>query len=166
MFAVSLILSGIAFFLNGFLPLIDDNDNHETSVINTIAGIIVTVLGFYGLITASATFDYLLYGTAILFGITNLYVAAIGIWDLSETSFGWFSAVIALIMLAIGVYVIITGSLMFGIFALVWMFMWAFYFISRGLNVLKTPSSWVIMFIGIAAMVAEGVLLLNGIVTF
>ena len=69
-------------------------------------------------------------------------------------------------MLAIGVYVIITGSLMFGIFALVWMFMWAFYFISRGLNVLKTPSSWVIMFIGIAAMVAEGVLLLNGIVAF
>lgn len=166
MFAVSLILSGIAFFLNGFLPLIDDNDNQETSVINTISGIIVTVIGFYGLITATLPLDYLLYGTAILFGITNLYVAAIGIWDLSESSFGWFSAVIALIMLAIGVYVIVTGSLLLGIFALIWMLMWAFYFISRALNVLKTPSSWVIMFVGIAAMVTVGVLLLNDIISF
>ena len=106
MIAICLIFSGIAFFLNGFLPLIDENDNNETAVINVLAGVIVTILSTVGILTSLDGGVQLLYMFTLLLGITNLYVCAVDIWDISKSSLGWFSLLVALISIAFGIYFI------------------------------------------------------------
>ena len=166
MFAVSLIFSGIAFFLNGFLPLVEENDNKEIVVMNVLSGIIVTVLSIVGIITSTVTGLYLAYSTLLLFGITHLYISAICIWDLSEQALGWFSALLAVITLAVGLYYIFGGNLMLGVMWLVWMLIWVAYFVSRALDVLHTASSWIIMLEGIIALCAVGILIITNFVSF
>lgn len=163
MFAISLIFSGIAFFLNGFLPLIEENDNNEIVIMNVLAGLIVTTLSMYGIFLAVDTGTLLTYCTLLLFGITNLYVSAICIWDLSEQSLGWFSALIALITLVIGIYYVVIGNVALGVLWLIWMFIWASYFVSRALDKLHNTASYVIMFEGVIALVGVGILLLTGV---
>ncbi len=156
MFAISLIFSGIAMFLTGFLPLVDENDNNEIVVMNVIAGFIVSFISFYGIFVATDTATYLKYASLLLFGITNLYLASICIWDLSEESFGWFSALLTIIALGLGVYYLVAGSLLLGIMWLIWMFLWLAFFISRTIDALHTACSWVIMLIGVIGMCAAG----------
>ena len=154
---------GLAFFLNGFLPLIEENDNREIVVMNVIAGIITTIVSIFGLFVAVDTITTFLYLLLLLLGLTNLYIAAVCIWDLSEQSLGWFSAMLALITLAVGIYLLLTGNVILGFAYLVLMFIWLAYFLSRGLDVLQTTSSWVIMLEGVIALVVVGLLILTGI---
>ena len=164
MIAICLIFSGIAFFLNGFLPLIDENDNNETAVINVLAGVIVTILSTVGILTSLDGGVQLLYMFTLLLGITNLYVCAVDIWDISKSSLGWFSLLVALISIAFGIYFIVTGALIDGIMFLVWSLLYIAYFISRGLDVLETPSNWVIMLEGLIPMVSVGILIFTGLI--
>ena len=164
MIAICLIFSGIAFFLNGFLPLIDENDNNETAVINVLAGVIVTILSMVGILTSLDGGVQLLYMFTLLLGITNLYVCAVDIWDISKSSLGWFSLLVALISIAFGIYFIVTGALIDGIMFLVWSLLYIAYFISRGLDVLETPSNWVIMLEGLIPMVSAGILIFTGLI--
>lgn len=164
MIAICLIFSGIAFFLNGFLPLIDENDNNETAVINVLAGVIVTILSTVGILTSLDGGVQLLYMFTLLLGITNLYVCAVDIWDISKSSLGWFSLIVALISIAFGIYFIVTGALIDGIMFLVWSLLYIAYFISRGLDVLETPSNWVIMLEGLIPMVSAGILIFTGLI--
>ncbi len=164
MIAICLIFSGIAFFLNGFLPLIDENDNNETAVINVLAGVIVTILSTVGILTSLDGGVQLLYMFTLLLGITNLYVCAVDIWDISKSSLGWFSLLVALISIAFGIYFIVTGALIDGIMFLVWSLLYIAYFISRGLDVLETPSNWVIMLEGLIPMVSAGILIFTGLI--
>lgn len=164
MIAICLIFSGIAFFLNGFLPLIDENDNNETAVINVLAGVIVTILSTVGILTSLDGGVQLLYMFTLLLGITNLYVCAVDIWDISKSSLGWFSLLVALISIAFGIYFIVTGALITGIMFLVWSLLYIAYFISRGLDVLETPSNWVIMLEGLIPMVSAGILIFTGLI--
>lgn len=162
MFAICLIFSGIAFFLNGFLPLIDENDNNEIVIMNVLAGLIISFLCLYGIFVAVDTTTYLTYASLLLFGITHLFIAGICIWDLSEESLGWLSAILALIGLGLGIYYLLAGITLLGIAWLVWMLIWLAYFLSRALGVLKTASSWVIMLEGVICLVLVGMLLLTG----
>ena len=164
MIAICLIFSGIAFFLNGFLPLIDENDNNETAVINVLAGVIVTILSTVGILTSLDGGVQPLYMFTLLLGITNLYVCAVDIWDISKSSLGWFSLLVALISIAFGIYFIVTGALIDGIMFLVWSLLYIAYFISRGLDVLETPSNWVIMLEGLIPMVSAGILIFTGLI--
>ncbi len=161
MFAISLIFSGIAMFLTGFLPLVDENDNNEIVVINVLAGFIVSFISIYGIFVSVDTASYLKYASLLLFGITHLYLASICIWDLSEESFGWFSLLLALLALALGIYYLVAGSLMLGILWLVWMLVWLAFFISRTIDALHTAASWVIMLGGIIALTGVGFALLT-----
>ncbi len=163
MFAICLIFSGMAFFLNGFLPLIDENDNNEVVILNVLSGLVVSIISIFGILTATETAIKAEYASLLLIGITHLFISAVCIWDLSETSLGWFSALVCLIAAALGVYYIIGGRLMLGVLWLVWMLIWLAYFVSRSLDILKTPSNWVIMLEGALALCVEGVLLLTGI---
>ena len=163
MFAITLIFSGIAMFLNGFLPLIDENDNNEVVIMNVISGVIVTLLSLYGIFISVETGSYLLYGSALLFGATSLYISAIGIWDLNEKSLGWFSAIVTVIALALGIFYLMLGEIVIGVLWLVWMLIWLFYFLSRGLNVLEKASNFVIMLVGAIGLTAVGIMLLTGI---
>ena len=165
MYSICLILSGLAFFLNGFLPLIEENDNKEIVVMNVIAGIITTAISIIGIFVAVDVATVFQYALLLLLGITNLYIAAICIWDLSEQSLGWFSAMLVLISLAVGIYFIVIGNLLVGIYWLVIMFIWAAYFVSRALDVLQTASSWVIMLEGALALVLVGLLTLTQFIT-
>ncbi len=164
MIAICLIFSGIAFFLNGFLPLIDQNDNNEIVIINVLSGFIVSILSMFGILTGVDGGIQLLYASTLLLGITHLYISAIAIWDLSEESLGWFSALIALITIALGVYYLVSGAMTLGFMWLIWSLIWVAYFVSRGLNVLKTASSWVIMLEGLVALIGAGMLIFMGIV--
>ena len=128
MYSICLIISGLAFFLNGFLPLIEENDNREIVVMNVIAGIITTIVSIFGLFVAVDTITTFLYLLLLLLGLTNLYIAAVCIWDLSEQSLGWFSAMLALITLAVGIYLLLTGNVILGFAYLVLMFIWLAYF--------------------------------------
>ena len=165
MYSICLILSGLAFFLNGFLPLIEENDNKEIVVMNVIAGIITTAISIIGIFVAVDVATVFQYALLLLLGITNLYIAAICIWDLSEQSLGWFSAMLALISLAVGIYFIVIGNLLVGIYWLVIMFIWVAYFVSRALDVLQTASSWVIMLEGALALVLVSLLTLTQFIT-
>ncbi len=166
MFAICLIFSGIAMFLNGFLPLIDENDNNEIVIINVLSGLLITILSIYGIFVAVDTASYLAYASLLLFAFTHLYIAAIGIWDFSERTLGWLAALIAVIVLAIGLHYLIMGSLLLGIMWLIWMLIWVAYFISRALDALHTPSSWVIMLIGVIGLCGAGILLLTNTIGF
>lgn len=166
MFAISLIFSGIAMFLNGFLPLVDENDNNEIVVMNVISGIIVSLLSIYGIFTALTTATLLQYTSLLLFGITHLYLASICIWNLSEESFGWLCALITLIALGLGIYYLIQGSMLLGIMWLVWMFIWLAFFISRTLDGMHTTANFVIMLIGIIGLTVAGFLILTNFIAF
>ncbi len=165
MFAISLIFSGIAMFLNGFLPLVDENDNNEIVVMNVISGIIVSILSLYGIFTAVTTATLLQYASLLLFGITHLYLASICIWDLSEESFGWFSALLTIIALGLGIYYLTQGSMLLGVMWLIWMFIWLAFFISRALDGMHTTACWVIMLIGVIGLTVAGFLLLTNFIT-
>lgn len=158
MYSICLIISGLAFFLNGFLPLIEENDNKEIVIMNVLAGILTTVFSVYGIFIAVDNITLLQYTLLLLVGLTNLYIAAVCIWDLSEQSLGWFCGMLALVALAIGIYLVLTGAIVLGISWLVVMFIWLAYFLSRALDVLQNASSWVIMLIGVIAFVIIGFL--------
>ena len=158
MYSICLIISGLAFFLNGFLPLIEENDNKEIVIMNVLAGILTTVFSVYGIFIAVDNITLLQYTLLLLVGLTNLYIAAVCIWDLSEQSLGWFCGMLALVALAIGIYLVLTGAIVLGISWLVVMFIWLAYFLSRALDVLQNASSWVIMLIGVIAFVVIGFL--------
>ncbi len=162
MFAICLIFSGIAFFLNGFLPLIDENDNNEIVIMNVLSGLIISFLCIYGIFVAVDTATYLNYASLLLFGITHLFIAGVGIWDLSEESLGWLSLLLTIIALGLGIYFLMAGVSTLGFAWLIWMFIWLAYFLSRALGVLKTASSWVIMLEGVLALVLVGMLVLTG----
>ena len=166
MFAVSLIFSGIAMFLNGFLPLIDENDNNEITIMNVLSGIIISVLSIFGILFAVDNATYPKYASLLLFGVTHLFISAIGIWKFSEESLGWFSAFLAILALALGLYYIFSGSMLLGVMWIIWMFIWLFYFLSRSLDVLHTVSCWVIMLIGAIGLCGAGALVLTNILTF
>ena len=166
MFAISLIFSGIAMFLNGFLPIIDENDNNEIVIINVLSGLLISILSIYGIFTAVDTATYLAYASLLLFAFTHLYIAAIGIWDFSEQTLGWLSALITVIVIAIALHYLLMGSLLLGIMWLIWMIIWLAYFISRALDKLHRASSWVIMLVGVIALCGAGILLLTNTIGF
>ena len=117
-----------------------------------------------GILTSLDGGVQLLYMFTLLLGITNLYVCAVDIWDISKSSLGWFSLLVALISIAFGIYFIVTGALIDGIMFLVWSLLYIAYFISRGLDVLETPSNWVIMLEGLIPMVSAGILIFTGLI--
>ncbi|MBQ9781891.1 MAG: hypothetical protein IJW26_01750 [Clostridia bacterium] len=163
MFTISLILVGISMFLNGFLPIIDENDNNEIVVMNVISGILVTVFACFGILSAVDTATMLEYASLLLFSVTNLYISAVGIWDLRETSLGWFALIIAIISMALGVYYMMNANFMFGALWLIWSLIFVSYFVSRGLDVLHTLSNYVILIIGALCLVAVGILIFTGV---
>ena len=165
MFAISLIFSGIAMFLNGFLPLVDENDNNEVVVMNVLSGLIVSLISLYGIFTAITPAILLAYGSLLLFGITHLYLASICIWDLREESFGWLCALLTLIALGLGIYYLLSGSLIVGIMWLVWMFIWLAFFVSRALDTMHTVACWVIMLVGVIGLTIAGFMSLTNILT-
>lgn len=160
MFEICLIFSGIALFLNGFLPLIDKNDNGEVVVMNVLSGVIIALISLYGIFVVIDPINYLKIMALMLLAFLHLYVSATYIWDLQEESLGWFSAIIALIFIGLGVYFMLTGNMMLGAMFIVWSLLFVAYFVSRGLNVLQTVSSWVIMLEGLLAFTLPGVLIL------
>ena len=165
MFEICLIFSGIALFLNGFLPLIDKNDNGEVVVMNVLSGIIIALVSQYGIFVVIEPINYLKIMALMLLAFLHLYISATYIWDLQEESLGWFSAVIALIFIGLGVYFMLSGNMMFGAMLLIWSVLFIAYFISRGLNALQTVSSWVIMLEGLLAFLLPGVLILLNVLT-
>ncbi len=160
MFSVSLIISGIAMFLNGFLPLIDKNDNNEIVVMNVISGFLVTFLSIYGIFVSSEGGDYLLYLSTLLFAFTNLFISAICIWNLNEESFGWLCCLFTVFALGLGIYYLVIGNITFGVLWLIWMVLWLFYFLSRSFNILEGASNAIIMLEGILAMCGVGIVFL------
>ncbi len=163
MFTISLILIGISMFLNGFLPIIDENDNNEIVVMNVLSGILVTLFACVGILTSIDTGTILEYASLLLFSLTNLFISAVGIWDLRETSLGWFSLIIAIIAIALGVYYMLNANFMFGILWLIWSLIFICYFISRGLDVLHTTANYVILIEGAFFLVAVGILIFTGV---
>lgn len=163
MFEICLIFSGIALFLNGFLPLIDKNDNGEVTVMNVLAGIVIGLISLYGIFVVIEPINYLKIMALMLLSFLHLYISATYIWDLQEESLGWFSLIIALIFIGLGVYFMLSGNLMLGAMFVIWSLLFVAYFVSRGLNVLETVSSWVIMLEGVLAFILPGVLILLNI---
>ena len=164
MFEICLIFSGIALFLNGFLPLIDKNDNGEVVVMNVLSGIIIALISLYGIFVLIEPINYLKVMALMLLAFLHLYISATYIWDLQEESLGWFSAIIALIFIGLGAYFIFSGNMMFGAMLIIWSLLFVAYFVSRGLNVLQTTSSWVIMLEGLLAYLLPGVLILLNVI--
>ncbi len=164
MFEICLIFSGIALFLNGFLPLIDKNDNGEVVVMNVLSGVIIALISLYGIFVVIDPVNYLKIMALMLLAFLHLYISATYIWDLQEESLGWFSAIIALIFIGLGVYFMFTGNMMLGAMFIVWSLLFIAYFVSRGLNVLQTVSSWVIMLEGLLAFTLPGVLILLNVI--
>ncbi len=164
MFEICLIFSGIALFLNGFLPLIDRNENGEVVVMNVISGIIIALISLYGIFVVVDPVNYLKVMALMLIAFLHLYISATYIWDLQEESLGWFSALIALIFIGLGAYFIFSGNMMLGAMFIIWSILFVAYFVSRGLSVLETVSNWVIMLEGILAFIIPGIAILLGLI--
>lgn len=164
MFEICLIFSGIALFLNGFLPLIDKDDNGEVVVMNVLSGVIIALISLYGIFVVIDPVNYLKIMALMLLAFLHLYISATYIWDLQEESLGWFSAIITLIFIGLGVYFMITGNMMLGAMFIIWSLLFVSYFVSRGLNVLQTVSSWVIMLEGLIAFTLPGILILLNVI--
>lgn len=161
MFQISLIIIGITLFLNGFLPLIQENDNGEIAVMDVLAGIFLSVTSVSAIIDGTA--DILISASMLLFAFTLLFIAAVSIFDLSEASFGWFCLPVTLLALSLGIIYIMAGSIILGVLWLVWMLIWLFYFLSASLNVLTTAKNYIMIFEGIIAFITVAVLSFSGI---
>ena len=164
MFEICLIFSGIALFLNGFLPLIQKDDNGEIVVMNVLSGVVIALISLYGILVVIDPVNYLKIMALMLLAFLHLYISATYIWDLQEESLGWFSAIIALIFIGLGVYFMLTGNIMLGAMFIIWSLLFIAYFVSRGLNVLQTVSSWVIMLEGLLTFTLPGVLVLLNVI--
>ncbi len=165
MFSICLIFSGIALFLNGFLPLIRKDDNGETVVMNVISGIVIALVSIYGIFVVIEPTNYLKIMALMLLAFLHLYIAACHIWNLHTESLGWFSALIFLIYMGLGVYFIFNEANMLGWAFIIWSILFLCYFISRGLNACKNLSNWIIMLEGLLAFTLLGILLTLGITT-
>lgn len=162
MFTISLIFIGITTFLNGFLPLIDENNTREVTVMNVLTGLMVSIFAIFGIITAVDTNYIIQCGSLLLFAFTFLYIASSYIYDLDECGIGWFSAIIMVISIALGIYYVINANTLLGVLWLIWSLNWIAYFLSRGLNILKNPSNFVILLEG-GCLTVVGMLFLTGI---
>ncbi len=165
MFEICLIFSGISLFLNGFLPLIHKDDNGESVVMNVISGIVIALISIYGIFVVIEPTNYLKIMALMLLAFLHLYIAATHIWNLHTESLGWFSMLIFLIYIGLGVYFMLNDANMLGWAFIIWSLLFLCYFISRGLNACKTGSNWVIMLEGLLAFTLLGILLMLGVTT-
>ncbi len=163
MFEICLIFSGIALFLNGFLPLIRKDDNGESVVMNVISGIVIALISIYGIFVVIEPTNYLKIMALMLLAFLHLYIAATHIWNLHTESLGWFSMLIFLIYIGLGIYFMLNSANMLGWAFIIWSILFLCYFISRGLNACKTASNWVIMLEGLLAFTLLGILLMLGV---
>ena len=163
MFEICLFFSGIALFLNGFLPLIRKDDNGESVVMNVISGIVIALISIYGIFVVIEPTNYLKIMALMLLAFLHLYIAATHIWNLHTESLGWFSMLIFLIYIGLGIYFMLNSANMLGWAFIIWSILFLCYFISRGLNALKTASNWVIMLEGLLAFTLLGILLMLGV---
>lgn len=163
MFEICLIFSGIALFLNGFLPLIRKDDNGESVVMNVISGIVIALISIYGIFVVIEPTNYLKIMALMLLAFLHLYIAATHIWNLHTESLGWFSMLIFLIYIGLGVYFMFNDANMLGWAFIIWSILFLCYFISRGLNAFKTASNWIIMLEGLIAFTLLGIMVILGI---
>ena len=165
MFEICLIFSGVALFLNGFLPFIDKDHNGETVVMNVISGIVIALISIYGIFVVIEPTNYLKIMALMLLAFLHLYISACHIWNLHTESLGWFSALIFLIYVGLGIYFMLNGANMLGGAFLVWSLIFLCYFLSKGLNTMKNLSNFIIMLEGLIPFVLLGILYMLGIAT-
>lgn len=163
MFSICLIFSGIALFLNGFLPLIRKDNNGETVVMNVISGIVIALISIYGIFVVIEPTNYLKIMALMLLAFLHLYISACRIWNLHTESLGWFSALIFLIYIGLGIYFMSLEQNMLGWAFIIWSILFLCYFLSRGLNCFKTFSNFIIMLEGLIPFTLLGILLTLGI---
>ncbi|MBE5743341.1 MAG: hypothetical protein E7358_01325 [Clostridiales bacterium] len=163
MFEICLIFSGVALFLNGFLPLIKKDDNGETIVMNVISGIVIALISIYGIFVIIEPTNYLKIMALMLLAFLHLYISASHIFNLHTESLGWFSALIFLIYIGLGIYFISNQVNMLGWAFIIWSIVFLCYFISRGLNACKTISNFIIMLEGLIPFTLLGIMILLGI---
>ena len=133
MLGVSLVFVGITLVLNGLIGLNNWNKK-DLVLINFLTGGIILLFNLYSLITSQVPSNDIHYLGGLLFGFTNIFIAIFAKNNESEKFFGYYCLLSTISALILGIYLLVVGSTLAGIFWLVWMLIWLFGFIGYSLN--------------------------------
>ena len=164
MFGITLILTGIAFALNGVVALCNW-DRKGLATINTLVGLFLVITNTYFLTVSTSETNTIVYFGELLFGITLLFMASDIIWGGDKRALGWFSIMVAVCAITIALYFILTDVVFLGVLWAIWSLIWVFMFAGFGTGAKFTRSTYYcFVFQGVVALLAIGFLELMDVI--
>ena len=158
MFGITLILTGIAFALNGVVALCNW-DRRGLATVNTLIGLFLVITNTYFLFGSVDETTSLIYFGELLFGFTLLFMASDIIWGTDKKALGWFSIMVAVCAITLAVYFILTDVVFLGILWAVWSLIWVFLFAGFGATGrYKNATFYCFIFQGVVTLMAVGFL--------
>ncbi len=133
MLSVALIFVGITLITNGIF-LLRKEDVKTFLPLNIITAAVLIVGNFIELSKATTVLQYTNVTSGFLFGFTYALIAATLYFKLSEKVNGWYSFMVAVYAIAMGIFSLYGGLLNYGILWFAWSILWASTFFE---NILK-----------------------------
>lgn len=166
MLAISLIFIGLTLVVNGMVDILG-KDKPGLIVLNLFTALFTFATAFYQIITAEVTVEIIRSCVMLLFGVTHLLIAYDVAYGGGTFVVGMYSIFAMLVSVAIGVYLIVAGSLTIGIIAIVWSLIWLTSFLANSLSrSFRLVNSIMDILQGILTTFVLGILILIGVVLF
>ncbi len=163
MLAIALIFVGITLVGNG-ICMLQKVDAKSMIVLNVICAFVLITGNLIELSKATDMIAYTNVASGLLFGITYALIAVSIAFQIDETISGWYSIMVAIYALIMGVQSIQQGSFQFAYLWFAWSILWGSTFVE---NVLKkkvrgfTPILCIVE--GIAAAFVPAILMMLGV---
>ncbi len=130
MLAVSLLFVGITLICNGAL-ILQKCDTRSMAVINIITAVVLVVGNFIQLSAAVTMTDYCNVGAGFLFGFTYVIIAFNLLFKLDGKMNGWFSLMVAIFAIVLGVSSVLSASYLYAYLWFAWAVLWGSTFVEN-----------------------------------
>ncbi len=135
MLGVALLFVGITLISNGCL-ILQKSDPKSIALMNIITATVLIVGNFISLTQAVTMADYCNVGGGLLFGFTYAIIACDLLLGLDPRASGWYSLMVAIFAVIMGVASLGAGAYNYAILWLAWAILWASTFVE---TILKKP---------------------------
>lgn len=135
MLAVALLFVGITLVSNGAL-ILQKAEPKSIAVMNIITAVVLIVGNFIQLQSATTMTDYCNVGGGLLFGFTYAIIACSLLFGIDGKVNGWFSLMVALFAIVMGVSCILSQSYLYVYLWFMWAILWGSTFVE---NILAKP---------------------------
>lgn len=135
MLAVSLLFVGITLISNGAM-IFQKVEAKSIALMNVITALVLVVGNFQQLDKSVTMMDYCNTGAGFLFGFTYVIIACNLLFGLDPRANGWFSGMVALFSIIMGVYSVSFNILNYAYLWFAWSVLWGSTFVEA---ILKKP---------------------------